>query len=75
VSLSLFINFLKKAEYIPSTFDIHHSLFDIRFGLDCVCKFFFMGKTAGFTGSGPARAKLQTASTANHKIPKHVFAS
>jgi hypothetical protein len=30
-SLRLFINFINLTECIPSTFDIHFSLFDIRF--------------------------------------------
>jgi hypothetical protein len=30
-SLSLFVNFINQTEYIPSTFDIQYSIFDIRF--------------------------------------------
>jgi len=30
-SLGLFINFINQTAYIPSIFDIHYSIFDIRF--------------------------------------------
>ena len=46
-SLSLFIKLL---EYLPSTFDIHDSIFDIRF-----FKVSFSIKLAAFQASGAAR--------------------
>jgi len=55
VSLSLFINFINQTKYIPSTFDIHYSLFDIRFWIYFVCQSFFIDQTGSFTASSPAR--------------------
>ena len=55
VTLSLFY---KKIEYLPSTFDIRYSLFDIRF-----LKFLLSIKPAVSQASGPPEAEHLTSET------------
>ena len=64
-SLSLFIKLL---EYLPSTFDIHDSIFYIRF-----FKVSFSIKLAVFLASGAARMKLRQNSIVSLSIRLAVF--